>query len=213
MDCLKNLTACQGCTKKHAKCSWKEVKEPELRASYQATASSAAPPASNAAYGSSEYPNSNSSASSAPPHAGGHGTASGFEDVDDEPASVGQRTPPPRANPNAYVPPTQYAYQHAQSASHAATPRDHHYASSQAAAPPAPMEPQVKPDDHRHAPADVEEQLQRAARLAEEEQSRQEAERQKREREHYESRRREYEAVTAPPAPSAQQQPHIQQVS
>jgi hypothetical protein len=32
MDCLKNLTACQGCTKKHAKCSWKEVSEEELRA-------------------------------------------------------------------------------------------------------------------------------------------------------------------------------------
>jgi hypothetical protein len=32
MDCLKNLTACQGCTKKHAKCSWKEVNEEELRA-------------------------------------------------------------------------------------------------------------------------------------------------------------------------------------
>lgn len=31
MDCLKNLTACQGCTKKHAKCSWKDVKEEELR--------------------------------------------------------------------------------------------------------------------------------------------------------------------------------------
>lgn len=31
MDCLKNLTACMGCTKKHAKCSWKEVKLEELR--------------------------------------------------------------------------------------------------------------------------------------------------------------------------------------
>ena len=30
MDCLKNLTACLGCTKKHAKCSWKEVSEQEL---------------------------------------------------------------------------------------------------------------------------------------------------------------------------------------
>ncbi|KAF2815693.1 uncharacterized protein BDZ99DRAFT_432385 [Mytilinidion resinicola] len=30
MDCLKNLTACMGCTKKHAKCSWKEVREGEL---------------------------------------------------------------------------------------------------------------------------------------------------------------------------------------
>lgn len=31
MDCLKNLTACMGCTKKHAKCSWKDVRESELR--------------------------------------------------------------------------------------------------------------------------------------------------------------------------------------
>ena len=31
MDCLKNLTACMGCTKKHAKCSWKDVKVEELR--------------------------------------------------------------------------------------------------------------------------------------------------------------------------------------
>ena len=30
MDCLKNLTACMGCTKKHAKCSWREVREEEL---------------------------------------------------------------------------------------------------------------------------------------------------------------------------------------
>ncbi len=31
MDCLKNLTACMGCTKKHAKCSWKDVVDRELR--------------------------------------------------------------------------------------------------------------------------------------------------------------------------------------
>ena len=31
MDCLKNLTACLGCTKKHAKCSWKDVEEQELK--------------------------------------------------------------------------------------------------------------------------------------------------------------------------------------
>lgn len=30
MDCIKNLTACLGCTKKHAKCSWKEVSLDEL---------------------------------------------------------------------------------------------------------------------------------------------------------------------------------------
>jgi hypothetical protein len=34
MDCLKNLTACMGCTKKHAKCSWREVREAELRGSF-----------------------------------------------------------------------------------------------------------------------------------------------------------------------------------
>lgn len=31
MDCLKNLTACMGCTRKHAKCSWREVRDNELR--------------------------------------------------------------------------------------------------------------------------------------------------------------------------------------
>lgn len=31
MDCLKNLTACMGCTRKHAKCSWKDVRAEELR--------------------------------------------------------------------------------------------------------------------------------------------------------------------------------------
>ncbi len=30
MDCEKNLTACKGCTKKHAKCAWREVKEEEM---------------------------------------------------------------------------------------------------------------------------------------------------------------------------------------
>jgi hypothetical protein len=32
MDCVRNLTACLGCTKKHAKCSWKEVRAHELTA-------------------------------------------------------------------------------------------------------------------------------------------------------------------------------------
>jgi hypothetical protein len=29
-DCTKHLTACSACTKKHAKCSWKDVREGEL---------------------------------------------------------------------------------------------------------------------------------------------------------------------------------------
>lgn len=30
LQCIKNLTACQGCTKKHAKCSWKTITEDEI---------------------------------------------------------------------------------------------------------------------------------------------------------------------------------------
>jgi hypothetical protein len=30
MDCIKNLTACLGCTKKHAKCGWRDVHPDEL---------------------------------------------------------------------------------------------------------------------------------------------------------------------------------------
>lgn len=40
MDCMKNLTACQGCTKKHAKCSWKDVTIEELKGSAASTADS-----------------------------------------------------------------------------------------------------------------------------------------------------------------------------
>ncbi|KAJ5738710.1 hypothetical protein N7493_001865 [Penicillium malachiteum] len=39
MDCVKNLTACMGCTKKHAKCSWRDVKEDELRAVWASSSS------------------------------------------------------------------------------------------------------------------------------------------------------------------------------
>lgn len=31
LQCVKHLTACQGCTKKHAKCSWKAVTDDEIR--------------------------------------------------------------------------------------------------------------------------------------------------------------------------------------
>ncbi|KAJ5131202.1 uncharacterized protein N7515_007241 [Penicillium bovifimosum] len=44
MDCLKNLTACVGCTKKHAKCSWRDVKEDEIAAMVpRSTTSTTAP--------------------------------------------------------------------------------------------------------------------------------------------------------------------------
>lgn len=30
MECIKHLTACQGCTRKHAKCSWKSLADEEV---------------------------------------------------------------------------------------------------------------------------------------------------------------------------------------
>lgn len=39
MDCLKNLTACLGCTRKHAKCSWRDVRAFELTAPINQTPS------------------------------------------------------------------------------------------------------------------------------------------------------------------------------
>lgn len=64
MDCLKNLTACMGCTKKHAKCSWKEVRDVELRAY---------PPGSGAGTGAGvvEVPSPSSSSIAAPVGAAG----------------------------------------------------------------------------------------------------------------------------------------------
>jgi hypothetical protein len=72
MDCLKNLTACMGCTKKHAKCSWKEVREGELRGGF------AHPPASNSnLHSETSDHDSGDRASTAspmltPPHHGAH---------------------------------------------------------------------------------------------------------------------------------------------
>ena len=44
MDCIKNLTACLGCTKKHAKCSWREVRVEELAALTPSAYDAAFPP-------------------------------------------------------------------------------------------------------------------------------------------------------------------------
>nr|POE85187.1 hypothetical protein CFP56_67345 [Quercus suber] len=37
MDCVKNLTSCQGCTKKHARCHWRDVTREELNSLAQNT--------------------------------------------------------------------------------------------------------------------------------------------------------------------------------
>lgn len=70
MDCLKNLTACMGCTKKHAKCSWKEVREGELRGGF------AHPPASNHHSETSDHDSGDRASTASPmltpPHRGDH---------------------------------------------------------------------------------------------------------------------------------------------
>lgn len=57
MDCIKNLTACLGCTKKHAKCSWKDVTLDELESTAPAARERAEKEADGSAPSSSEWDN------------------------------------------------------------------------------------------------------------------------------------------------------------
>jgi hypothetical protein len=70
MDCLKNLTACMGCTKKHAKCSWKEVREGELRGepfTYPPRTTSAMNSESEENEGPAAYPLTSRASTNSPP--------------------------------------------------------------------------------------------------------------------------------------------------
>lgn len=64
MDCIKNLTSCAGCTRKHARCHWREVSRDELGALDHLM---------DAAYPESGYSPSNA-----------NGYANGHPDIDDE---------------------------------------------------------------------------------------------------------------------------------
>lgn len=57
MDCIKNLTACLGCTKKHAKCSWKDVSLEELDSTAPAARERAEKDGDPAVPSSSEWDN------------------------------------------------------------------------------------------------------------------------------------------------------------
>lgn len=57
MDCIKNLTACLGCTKKHAKCSWKDVTLEELESTAPAARERAEKEAEATAPSSSDWDN------------------------------------------------------------------------------------------------------------------------------------------------------------
>ena len=99
MDCLKNLTACMGCTKKHAKCSWKEVREGELHGAF------AHPPGSNSNMhtDTSDHESHDRASTSSPPSMlspAHHGYASSHIA-----SSNGQSTPQPQLT--AHAPPPQ----------------------------------------------------------------------------------------------------------
>jgi hypothetical protein len=98
MDCLKNLTACMGCTKKHAKCSWKEVREGELHGTF------AHPTGTNSnMHTDTSDPESHDRASTASPPSmlsPHHGYASSHVA-----SSNGQSTPQPPATAHAAPPP------------------------------------------------------------------------------------------------------------
>ena len=93
MDCLKNLTACMGCTKKHAKCSWKEVREGELHGAF------AHPPGSNSNMhtDTSDHESHDRASTSSPPSmlSPHHGYASSHIASSNE-----QSTPQPQASPH-----------------------------------------------------------------------------------------------------------------
>ena len=98
MDCLKNLTACMGCTKKHAKCSWKEVREGELHGTF------AHPTGTNSnMHTDTSDPESHDRASTASPPSmlsPHHGYSSSHVA-----SSNGQSTPQPTATAHAAPPP------------------------------------------------------------------------------------------------------------
>lgn len=95
--CIKHLTACQGCTKKHAKCAWKTLTDDELTWLEREGSSS----------GDAEHPISGASLA--------HSTGSRYDPTHDEPRhsadeSVGSRgegsRPGSRGTHHAFAPPS-----------------------------------------------------------------------------------------------------------
>jgi hypothetical protein len=98
MDCLKNLTACMGCTKKHAKCSWKEVREGELHSAFPH------PPGSNSNAHTDTSDHESRASTASPPSmmSPPHGYASSHIA-----SSNGQSTPQPQATAHPPAQPQQ----------------------------------------------------------------------------------------------------------
>lgn len=161
MDCLKNLTACMGCTKKHAKCSWKEVREGELHGAFTHPAGTS----SNMHTDTSDHESHGRASTASPtsmlsPH---QGYASSHIA-----SSNGQSTPQPQTT--AHAPPSQQQPLQNQQQPHQ-VPHQHRPAPQQQ--PPQYSQPQdSRIPSGRHSPHDrdrererhVEAQLQEAAK-------------------------------------------------
>lgn len=118
MDCLKNLTACMGCTKKHAKCSWKDVRPDELHEHErlsdgerdnlrrEAVPESASPPRTIAEVTRQiEEHTRPPTAVSAPPEPGPQQKDMGGDTVMEGTAAPQKEPTPPRADPPRAAPP------------------------------------------------------------------------------------------------------------
>lgn len=159
MDCLKNLTACMGCTKKHAKCSWKEVREGELHGAF------AHPPGSNSNMhtDTSDHESHDRASTSSPPSmlSPHHGYASSHIA-----SSNGQSTPQPQATPH---PPPQPQQPHQPQQQHQ-IPHQHRLHSQQTPQYPHPHDARIPsgrnspPERDRERERHVEAQLQEAAK-------------------------------------------------
>ncbi|KAF2622459.1 hypothetical protein BU25DRAFT_209078 [Macroventuria anomochaeta] len=164
MDCLKNLTACMGCTKKHAKCSWKEVREGELHGAF------AHPPGSNSNMhtDTSDHESHDRASTASPPSmlSPHHGYASNHIA-----SSNGRSTPQPQAtaHPPPQPQPQQPQQQQQQQQQHQ-IPHQHRPHPQQTPQYPHPQDSRIPssrdspPERDRERERHVEAQLQEAAK-------------------------------------------------
>lgn len=164
MDCLKNLTACMGCTKKHAKCSWKEVREGELHGAFTHPVGTN----SNIHTDTSDHESHGRASTASPPSmlSPHQGYASSHIA-----SSNGQSTPQPQLTAHAPPPQPQQAQQHPQQPPHQ-IPHQHRPAPQHPPQYPQTQDSRIpsgrnSPHDHdreRERERHVEAQLQEAAK-------------------------------------------------
>lgn len=152
MDCIKNLTACLGCTKKHAKCSWKDVSLDELEVTAPAAREREQNQTEAAAPSSTEWDNllkRTTSKDTQPDQAqsrrGSPASASVSATVPDTEASSNKAT-----TPRIQSPPQNINMQNGATR----RPSSHHHESPRLDVKPPPLDQQLRDaaDERRHLP-------------------------------------------------------------